>query len=37
MPSNSSRIELSGKELADLGEGGGQPFRERVYGTRYYG
>jgi len=30
-------IELSGKELAELGEGGGQPFMERIHGTRYYG
>ena len=31
------RIELSGKELADLREDGGQPFRERIHGTRHYG
>ena len=31
------RIEQSGKELADLGEGGGQRFMERIHGTRYYG
>jgi len=31
------RIEQSGKELADLGEDGDQPFRERIHGTRYYG
>ena len=31
------RIEQSGKELADLGEDGDQPFMERIHGTRYYG
>jgi uncharacterized protein DUF2637 len=31
------RIEQSGKELADLGEDGDQPFMERVHDTRYYG
>jgi hypothetical protein len=31
------RIEQPGKELADLGEDGGQSFMERVYGRRGYG
>ncbi len=31
------RIEQSGKELADLGEDGDQPFMEWIHGTRYYG
>jgi hypothetical protein len=30
-------VEVSGKELADLGEDGDQPFMERIHGTRYYG
>ena len=30
-------VEQSGKELADLGEDGDQPFMERIHGTRYYG
>lgn len=31
------RIERSEKELADLGEDGDQPFRERIHRTRCYG
>ena len=30
-------VEQSGKELADLGEDGDQPFMEQIHGTRYYG
>jgi hypothetical protein len=30
------RIEQSGKDLADPGEDGDQPFMERIHGTRYY-
>ena len=36
-PACRAAVEQSGKELADLGEDGDQPFMEQIHGTRYYG